>query len=216
MVTLVTGYSMAIGDRLTGLRERRAWSMGQLAERSGVSRAAISRIEAGLTPSPGAETLRKLAEALGVGVSEITGERPIPRRQPQVMEGAVGLPVLKRRVHAGGDSYWSDTDDTVWVPRQFRDRYPRAQVAIVDGTCMSPHIEQGEKILFDPDGRPVDGQMVVVTTDDGQTLLKWFRLDDDGRPFLRSADGQEIRPNGAIIEGVVIEVRRGAIRDPEL
>lgn len=127
----------------------------------------------------------------------------------------MGLPVLQRRVHAGGDSFWGDTNDTVWVPRNFLALHPRAQVAIVDGECMKPHIEAGERILFDPDQQPVDGQMVVVTTEEGQTLLKWYRLDELGRPFLRSADGQQIRPNGAKVEGVVIEVRRGAIRDPE-
>jgi transcriptional regulator with XRE-family HTH domain len=215
MVTLVTGYSMAIADRLTSLRERRGWSMGQLADRSGVSRAAISRIESGGTPSPGAATLVRLAGALGVDLADLTGDRPMPRRQPQVLEGAVGLPVYKRRVHAGGDSFWGDTEDTLWVPHEFLRMHPRARVAIVDGTCMSPFVEQGEKIVFDPDQRPVDRQMVVVTTDQGETLLKWYRLDALGRPYLRSADGDEIRPNGARIEGVVIEMRRGAVRDPE-
>lgn len=214
-VVALDSFGAQVGQRLRVLMDRRGWSLGVLADRAGVDKGHLSVLLRGKVPNPGAATLRKLSAALGVDLSEITGERPIPRRQPQVLEGAVGLPVLKRRVHAGGESYWGDTEDTIWVPRQFRDRYPRAQVAVVDGRCMSPHIEPGEKILFDPDQKPVDGQMVVITTDDGQTLLKWFRLDDEGRPFLRSADGEEIRPNGAIIEGVVIEVRRGAIRDPQ-
>lgn len=205
----------SLAMRLKVLRERRGLSQNQLAIRAEVGNSTVSRIEAGIITNPGHITLGKIAGALRVHPSELTGERPLPPRDDQVLEGAVGLPVLSRPVHAGNETFWTDTPDTVWVPRVFRDRYPRARVAVVDGDCMSPHIEQGEKILFDPDQRPVDGQMVVVTTEDGQTLLKWFRLDDDGRPFLRSADGQEIRPNGAIIEGVVIEVRKGAVRDPE-
>lgn len=204
-----------VGDRVRLLRERREWSYAQLGARAGLDPTTVWKIETGATANPGHKTLEKLSVAFGVDPSEITGARPIPRRQPQVLEGAVGLPVLRRKVHAGGDPYWDDTPDTVWVPRIFLARHPRAQVAVVDGTCMSPHIEAGEKILFDPDQQPIDGQMVVVTTEDGQTLLKWFRLDELGRPFLRSADGQEIRPNGAKVEGVVIEVRKGAIRDPE-
>lgn len=206
---------VSVAVRLKSLRTRRGWSQNQLSSHAEVSNSTISRIESGDIQSPGVDILRKLSGALGVDLSEITGERPMPRRQPQILEGAVGLPVLKRRVHAGGDSFWGDTEDTVWVPRNFLALHPRTQVAIVDGACMSPHIEQGERILFDPDQKPVDGQMVVVTTEDGQTLLKWFRLDELGRPFLRSADGQQIRPNGAKVEGVVIEVRRGAVRDPE-
>lgn len=194
-----------VATRLRALRQRRGWSQSQLAAHSEISNSTVSRIESGDILSPGVEILRRLSGALRVDLSDLTGERPMPRRQPQVLEGAVGLPVYKRRVHAGGETYWDDTPDTVWVPNSFRARYPRAIVAIVDGDCMSPHIDQGEKILFDPDQKPVNGQMVVVTTEDGQTLLKWYRLDEEGEPFLRSADGQEIRPNGAIIEGGVHE-----------
>lgn len=203
-----------IGQRVLALMTRREWTLGKLAERSGVSKSQLSLLTRDLIEAPRVDTLEKIAQGLGVDLSEITGERPMPRRERQVLEGAVGLPVLKRRVHAG-ESAWGDTADTVWVPHSLLRMHPRTLVAVVDGSCMSPHIEPGERILFDPDLKPVNGQMVVVTTEDGQTLLKWFRLDELGRPYLRSADGQEIRPNGAKIEGVVLEVRRGAIRDPE-
>lgn len=220
MVLTIVKVSMAeqpqtIGGRLRLLRERHGWSLAQLGGRSEVDPTTIWKIESGMTANPGHKTLVRIAGALGVDPSEITGERPVPRRQRQILEGAVGLPVYKRRVHAGGEGYWGDTEDTLWVPHEFLRRYPRARVAVVDGTCMSPFVEQGEKIVLDPDQKPVDGQMVVVTTDLGETLLKWYRLDALGRPFLRSADGQEMRPNGAKIEGVVIEMRRGAVRDPE-
>lgn len=204
-----------LATRVRRLRESRGWSLANLGARAGVDPTTIWKIEHGKTPNPGNETLVKISGALGVHLLELTGERPMPPRQPEVVGGGVKLPVVRRRVHAGGETDWGDTGDDYWVPLRFKILYPRVQAAIVDGDCMSPHIRTGDKVLFDPDRTPVNGQMVVVTTEDGHTLLKWFRVGADGRAFLRSADGQEMRPNGAKVEGVVMEVHRGAIRDPE-
>jgi transcriptional regulator with XRE-family HTH domain len=57
-------------ERLKALRQLRALSQQELSERSGVGRATISRIERGETGAQG-RTLRRLAEALGVGVEEL-------------------------------------------------------------------------------------------------------------------------------------------------
>ena len=56
-----------IGDRLRGLRKRRLLTQEQLAKRSGVGVATITRVERNQV-EPQAGTLRKLAEALGVEV----------------------------------------------------------------------------------------------------------------------------------------------------
>lgn len=52
--------------RLHALRERRGLSQAELARRSGVSQATISRIEAGKTRGVDLDTLDRLARALGV------------------------------------------------------------------------------------------------------------------------------------------------------
>ena len=57
-------------DRLKELRKLRALSQQELADESGVGRATISRIERGEMGAPG-RTLRRLANALGVGVEEL-------------------------------------------------------------------------------------------------------------------------------------------------
>jgi transcriptional regulator with XRE-family HTH domain len=51
---------------LKAAREKRRLTQTQLAERSGVSAATISRIEAGEILNPSTETARKLEEALRV------------------------------------------------------------------------------------------------------------------------------------------------------
>jgi transcriptional regulator with XRE-family HTH domain len=58
-----------IGDRLRGLRKRRLLTQEQLAKRSGVGVATITRVERNQV-EPQAGTLRKLAEALGVEIRD--------------------------------------------------------------------------------------------------------------------------------------------------
>ena len=59
-----------LGARLRAERETRAWSLADLASRSGVSRAAVSRVERGAA-SPTASLLCRLSGALGLPVSTL-------------------------------------------------------------------------------------------------------------------------------------------------
>ena len=56
--------------RLKELRKLRALSQQELAKAAGIGRATLSRIERGETGAHG-RTLRRLAQALGVGVEEL-------------------------------------------------------------------------------------------------------------------------------------------------
>ncbi|HZZ90367.1 MAG TPA: helix-turn-helix transcriptional regulator, partial [Caulobacteraceae bacterium] len=62
MSTIEDDAEVRLADRLKLERETRGWSLADLAERSGVSRAAISKIERG-EASPTAGVLVRLADA---------------------------------------------------------------------------------------------------------------------------------------------------------
>ena len=59
-----------IGDRLKGMREAKVLTQHQLADRAGVSQAAIARIETNKT-EPHFTTIQKLAAALGVEPADL-------------------------------------------------------------------------------------------------------------------------------------------------
>ncbi len=59
----------ALGVRFRRIRERMGWSLTDVSERSGLTRAAISRLENGWNLNPTLETLFRYAETLGVGLS---------------------------------------------------------------------------------------------------------------------------------------------------
>ena len=60
-----------MGFRIKELREEKNWSQSVLAEKSGVSRNLISRLESGELTFTTTDTLLKLAKALGKKVNEI-------------------------------------------------------------------------------------------------------------------------------------------------
>jgi ribosome-binding protein aMBF1 (putative translation factor) len=62
------GEYLALLNLMAGLRaerERRGWSLTDLAERSGLERSAISKLETGKVLNPNLSTLRRYAAALG-------------------------------------------------------------------------------------------------------------------------------------------------------
>ena len=62
-----------LAQRLAGLRTERGWSLDELAQASGISRATLSRLERGET-SPTASLLGKLCSAHGVTMSRLLAE----------------------------------------------------------------------------------------------------------------------------------------------
>ena len=61
-----------VGDKVKRLRDERALTQSELAEKAGLTVAALSRIERN-NAEPRPTTRRKLAEALGVDPSELIG-----------------------------------------------------------------------------------------------------------------------------------------------
>jgi transcriptional regulator with XRE-family HTH domain len=64
---------LILGDRLRAAREQRGLTLDQLAERSGLSKAHLSRLESG-ERQPSIAALLDLANVLGVRVSTVLGE----------------------------------------------------------------------------------------------------------------------------------------------
>lgn len=62
---------MGIPEKLVKLRTEKGLSSGQLAEKAGVSRAYLWQLETGGKSSPSLQLLQRLANALGVSVSEL-------------------------------------------------------------------------------------------------------------------------------------------------
>jgi XRE family transcriptional regulator, master regulator for biofilm formation len=62
-----------IGQRIKDLRERKGYSLSELAKRSGVSKSYLSQIERNLQVNPSLQLLSKLAISLDCSVDELLG-----------------------------------------------------------------------------------------------------------------------------------------------
>jgi transcriptional regulator with XRE-family HTH domain len=107
-----------VGERVRGLRRGRGWTLEVLAERSGVSRAMISKLERG-EKNPTLVVAAKVAEGLGVSLMQLVGieerrevvvvprDRHMVMRDPetgferQLLSGGRGLEFIKNVVPEG-------------------------------------------------------------------------------------------------------------------
>jgi transcriptional regulator with XRE-family HTH domain len=92
MSNKIDSLSAAIAERLRFERETRGWTLSDLAERAGVSKAMISKIER-VETSPTAVLLGRLAGAFGITLSKLLAHSEEPPR---------------RLVRSGDQPMWTD------------------------------------------------------------------------------------------------------------
>lgn len=112
---MVTVDRHLLARRLRDARFEAGLDQDELAERAGLSRSTISRLENEAIPRPAWPDLEKLARALGVTVSHLTGEPPRP---PAELDGL-----------AADGALWSELVDLAGVI----ERTPEAERRILAG-----------------------------------------------------------------------------------
>ena len=82
---------MEIGKNVKKYRELRGFTLPDLADRAGVSKAFLWEIETGNSKRPGAELLFKIAEALGVTIAHLMGKQSAAEArdliEPEINDG---------------------------------------------------------------------------------------------------------------------------------
>jgi transcriptional regulator with XRE-family HTH domain len=104
MSTLLDDITLKIAARIRGERTARRWSLDDLAERSQVSKAMISKIERA-EASPTAALLGRLSSAYGITISALLAEDSLARRGPkraadQAIWRDPATHYVRRQVHA--------------------------------------------------------------------------------------------------------------------
>lgn len=188
----------------------RGWKAADLARRAGLDPSTISKVLSGQRMRLSEDTVAKLAGAFGRTVDELRVESlGLPRPPP------VEFTPLERELLLIGEepvAYAGPTDSARALDDAMRERIRsrgrHLEHVRVSGDCMEPEVRAGDIVLVDPtDTYPTDGRLVVVVTDEGDVLLKRFRI-LDGEPFLTDNKGRVLRPNGARIQGIARMVAR--------
>lgn len=71
---------MSLGERIRELRTARGWSLSKLAEEAGVAKGYVSVVENDPEARPSMDTVMRLARALELPMSELTGTVSEPER----------------------------------------------------------------------------------------------------------------------------------------
>jgi transcriptional regulator with XRE-family HTH domain len=179
-----------IAQRLKAHRSARGWSLDELAQRSGVSRAMISRIER-CDSSPTAGLLAKLSDALGVSLSSLMTEADAPRH------------AVSRR---SAQPLWRDPETG----------YVRCMVSPpadeTDAEIVAIELPAGARVAYEPLRNVRYDQQVLVL--DGRLRVQLGReaVDLDAGDCLRMALDQDhaFENTGAVAVRYLVIVRKAA------
>lgn len=120
MSPAATDLDSRIGARIRGLRSERSLTLDDLAQRAGVSRAMLSRIERGQS-SPTAHLLGKICNGLGITLSILFAQTerpatPLTRRRDQPTWRDPASRYLRRNVSPPGTGSPADITEIEFPP----------------------------------------------------------------------------------------------------
>jgi transcriptional regulator with XRE-family HTH domain len=94
------GLEHYLGNTIRELRQQHGLTIAEIADRAGISRGMLSKIENAQT-STSLETLEKLANALGVSLSTLFRKYDIPEGGAQLVKNGEGMEVVRRGTKRG-------------------------------------------------------------------------------------------------------------------
>jgi transcriptional regulator with XRE-family HTH domain len=111
-----------LGTRIRDLRERSGLTLGDLERACGVSKGYLSQLEGGKASNPTIVAVTKIAQGLGVSVSELLGEPPAEEHSQDRLPA--GLKAFLDDSAARGAGV-SDEDVKMLLGIRYRGRQPR-------------------------------------------------------------------------------------------
>ena len=166
-----------IGGRLRALRRERGWTLEGLAERTGLSRAYLSRLEAG-ERQPSLSALSEVAHAYGIGFSSLF----VP--EPEAQNGVIVRGRDARMQRGQGLSY-ARLSTSDWA---FNLQPMRVVVPAQGGEGEAPYRHEGEQWLYVLSGRlalDLSGEESVLEPGDAA------HFDADQPHRISALDGQD-------------------------
>lgn len=180
---------MSLAERLKSARLRAGLSQAEAARRAGIAQPTYQGLETGKYKSTA--NIMGIARALGVRPEELTGDIP----SADILTPAEGKGITLREVPVVGTAQLGS--DGFWVEEEYPVGYSPEAVAWptsdgnayslrVVGDSMSPRIRHGERVILEPNAEVLPGDEVLVRTTAGQSMVKVFLYERDGRVYLES------------------------------
>jgi len=161
-----------IGRRLKHYREQMGISQLELSHRSGISQASIARIESDQQRNLKAETIRKLADSLGVSVSRLIEEPSIIKEELTSYATPKMLSVIRwdkfKDLKSKRGPLLKDNADST-EPSLSSDQNAFFMIASA-GLIIAPMVNEGDLLLIEPSTHYRDGDLVLFLSHELTTL----------------------------------------------
>ncbi|MBO9466109.1 HTH-type transcriptional regulator PuuR [Pelagimonas phthalicica] len=162
--------TVRLADRLSRLRADKGWTLDQLAGASGVSRAALSRLE-NAEVSPSADVLDKLASAHSMSLSRLL---------------AMTEAAFPAHIQRDDQAIWRDSETG------FARRIMSPGAAALAGEVEECRLPPGSEVV--QDGADIEGQEVHILI-----LSGYMHADQGGQAYsLAPGDALRFRQSGAL------------------
>lgn len=168
---------MGIRENIIELRKRKNITQEELAKIAGVTRAAVSQWEGGFS-EPRMGSIQNIADHFGISKSDIIEDGGMFGKF-SVVDGAIKPATAKPayapllgRVHAGKAQEPDVLQDAIPVPYEIIKRHPQGYFLQVEGDCMDNVYPEGCFILIDPEQRPSNGSIAVVSIDGADYVMR--------------------------------------------
>ena len=162
---------MSTGANIKRLREQHGLTQEQLGKMVDVSRSTITQWERGWT-TPRMGNVQLLAGALGVSTADIIADELPPSNAIKPATVKPAYAPLLGRVHAGEAQEPDVLQDAIPVPYEIIKRHPQGYFLQVEGDCMDNVYPEGCYILIDPEQRPSNGSIAVVSIDGADYVMR--------------------------------------------
>jgi len=183
---------MELKDRLKQARKHAGLTQVELADRAGIKQASVSEIERGLTRTSGYlvkfATICKVSPVwLSEGVGDMAGGSETNVEPGPPITTSTRRIEIVGTAQLGPDGYWvglGQSED--WVETYSRDE--DAYALRLKGDSMAPAIRNGWVAICEPNHRLVPGEYVMVTTLDGQSMVKELLFENEEGVSLMSVN----------------------------
>ena len=162
---------MSTGANIKRLREQHGLTQEQLGKMVDVSRSTITQWERGWT-TPRMGNVQLLAGALVVSTADIIADELPPSNAIKPATAKPAYAPLLGRVHAGEAQEPDVLQDAIPVPYEIIKRHPQGYFLQVEGDCMDNVYPEGCYILIDPEQRPSNGSIAVVSIDGADYVMR--------------------------------------------
>ena len=218
MGTSSTDNKHELKDILSSLMEECDIDDAQLARETGVPASTISRMRINSNANPTASTLRPISKYFSISISQLLGDELLPKdrlpgtHNPTQFTSA-RMPIIEWEWIMGWvENRCENIKEKLqtWISTE-KEVGPNAFALIIPTDSFGLAFRKGSTIIVDPSQSPLDGDLLLVQTENEQNiLLKQFVM-DGCEGYLRSVN-PEIKNIMPLTEdykiiGIVIETR---------